>query len=71
MVTMKVGEKATIKDITAPAEMRSRLSALGIVAGKEVELIRKAIFSGPLHIRLGTTDIIIRQKDADHIRIQK
>lgn len=69
MVTMKVGEKATIKEIHAPQEIRSRLSSLGLIIGKQVELIRRASFSGPLHIRLGTTDVIIREKNAEYIKV--
>jgi len=69
MVTMKVGEKAIIKEIHASQDIRARLSSLGLIIGKQVELIRRASFSGPLHIRLCTTDIIIREKDARYIKI--
>lgn len=69
MATMEEGEVAVIKEITAPDELRNRFMALGITPGQKVTLVRKAKFNGPLHIRLSTTDLIIRRKDAKYIKI--
>lgn len=46
-----------------------RLMALGFRIGKEVKVMRKASFSGPLHVRIGSTDIILRESEAKLIQI--
>jgi len=42
---------------------------LGFRSGKQVELIRKASFSGPLQVRIGTTDILLRRSEAAKITV--
>jgi ferrous iron transport protein A len=37
--------------------------------GKPLSIIRRANFNGPLHVRLGTTDVILRSNDAARIQI--
>jgi len=43
---------------------------MGFRNGKQIEVIRKARFSGPLQVRIGTTDILLRRVDADKIMVQ-
>jgi ferrous iron transport protein A len=43
--------------------------ALGLKPGNHIEVIRRGFFTGPLQVRIGTTDIIIRRCDARHIEI--
>lgn len=48
-----------------------RLAAMGIVSDKPVQVLRKAKFNGPLHIRVGaTTEIAIRLHEAEMIVIK-
>ncbi len=65
------GESATIVAIQTDEALRQRLSALGFRAGKRIELIRKASFSGPLQVRIGTTDILLRRNEASKISVHK
>ena len=65
------GESATILAIRTDDALRQRLLALGFRIGKRVELIRKARFSGPLQVRIGTTDILLREHEASKIAVQK
>lgn len=58
------GEKATIARVSSSPELAPRLAALGFREGTLIELIRCAPFAGPLHLRLGTTDVIMRRQDA-------
>jgi ferrous iron transport protein A len=58
------GETATIVSIHAEEALHQRLQALGFRSGKRLELIRKAGFSGPLQVRIGTTDILLRRNEA-------
>ena len=66
---LKIGQHAFISAIEAEEYLFHRLSALGFRVGKPLSLIRRANFNGPLHVRLGTTDVILRNTEAARIRI--
>ena len=66
---LKIGQHAVISAIEAEEYLFHRLSALGFRVGKPISLIRRANFNGPLHVRLGTTDVILRSTEAAFIRI--
>ena len=65
------GESALIVAIHSEDALLQRLQALGFRAGKRIELIRKASFSGPLQVRIGTTDILLRKQEASKIAVEK
>lgn len=64
------GEIATIISIHTDEALHQRLLAMGFRSGKTIELIRKAWFSGPLQVRIGTTDILLRRAEAEKIMVQ-
>lgn len=66
---LATGEHATIAAIEAEESLHHRLSALGFRVGKPLSLIRRANFNGPLHVRLGTTDVILRAAEAARIQL--
>lgn len=66
---LKTGQNAVISAIEAEESLFHRLSALGFRVGKPLRIIRRANFNGPLHVRLGTTDIILRLVDATRIHV--
>ncbi len=65
------GVRATITDIHTDDALRQRLLALGFRTGKPIEIIRKASFCGPLQVRIGTTDILLRRNEAAKIEVKK
>jgi len=67
--TLKPGESAVILNVSADETLHHRLAALGFRIGKEISLIRRGWFRGPLQVRIGTTEVIMRRDDADKIRI--
>ena len=69
LVQMLPGDTATIVSIHAEEALHQRLQALGFRSGKRIELIRKASFSGPLQVRIGTTDILLRRNEAAKITV--
>jgi ferrous iron transport protein A len=69
LATLHPGETATIVAIHAEEALHQRLLALGFRGGKQIELIRKAVFSGPLQVRIGTTDVILRRNEAAKITV--
>jgi ferrous iron transport protein A len=68
---LQPGEKATIQAIHADQGLYQRLAALGFHVGKPIEVIRRASFNGPLHVRLGSTDVVMRTTDAKHIELSR
>ena len=63
------GETATIASIHADEPLHQRLLAMGFRTGKKIELIRRSRFSGPLQVRIGTTDILLRKAEAEKITV--
>ena len=71
LTSLAPGESAIIVAIQTDDALRQRLLALGFRVGKRIELIRKASFSGPLQVRIGTTDILLRRNEAAKIVVDK
>lgn len=69
LTSLNPGEQATIRAIDADEGLYHRLTALGFRIGKRIELVRRARFSGPLHVRIGATEIILRRSEATRIQI--
>ncbi len=70
LAALQPGELATIVSIHAEEALHLRLLALGFRTGTQIEMIRKASFSGPLHVRVGTTDVMLRRKEAAKIEVR-
>jgi len=69
LAALNPGDTATIVSIHAEEALHLRLLALGFRSGKRIELIRKASFSGPLQVRIGTTDVMLRRIEAAKIAV--
>jgi ferrous iron transport protein A len=61
---------ATIRAIHAGQDLRRRLAGLGLRLGIRVRVMRRSPFNGPMQIRVGHTDLIMRPADAAHIEVQ-
>ncbi|TSA20748.1 MAG: ferrous iron transport protein A [Betaproteobacteria bacterium] len=66
---LPVGVFATVCYIDAQHELTARLRALGIKPGSRVSVVRSAPLSGPLQVRSGQTDIILRRAEAAAIHV--
>jgi ferrous iron transport protein A len=67
---LPLGTTALVLSLKAEVALEQRLQALGFRAGKQISIVRKAWFGGPLHIRVGTTEVIMRRRDAAAIQVQ-
>ncbi|MCL2934666.1 MAG: ferrous iron transport protein A [Trichodesmium sp. MAG_R03] len=71
---LKIGQIAIVDqvlNINCEQGIVQRLTAMGVVSDKPVQVLRKAKFNGPLHIRVGaTTEIAIRPHEAEMIVIK-
>ncbi len=68
---LRAGEVAKIASVTADEALKARISGLGLRIGQEVAVIRRACMGGPLQIRVGHTDILMRPEQANLINLAK
>jgi len=66
---LQVNHAATIMSIKAGQELRRRLAGLGLRSGIHIRVIRQSPMNGPIQIRVGNTDLIMRRHDAAHIEV--
>ncbi len=74
LYNLQSGAFATISGIdaiNADQPLTQRLIALGFRVGKQIQVMRKASFNGPLHVRIGSTDIILRESEAKLIQVNE
>ena len=69
LANLRPGESGIIQAIHSEQALYYRLAAMGFRIGKRIEMVRSARFSGPLHVRVGSTDIVLRRNEAQHIEI--
>ena len=69
--TLAPRETATIVAIHTDGPLHQRLLAMGFRTGKLIEVMRHASFSGPVQVRIGTTDILLRRSEAAKITVCK
>jgi ferrous iron transport protein A len=61
------GDTATVLAINVEDELKKRFFALGLKEGAHIQLLRKARLGGPMHLRVGTSELILRLKEASCI----
>jgi len=64
------GQPALVKAVHAAEHLAHRLAALGFRSGKPLQVQRRGSLSGPVQVRLGTTDVILRRTEAAHIEVE-
>lgn len=69
LASLKPGQTGIISAIHADELLHHRLQALGFRVGKNIEVIRQSRFSGPMQVRVGMTDVMMRASEARHIGI--
>ena len=60
---------AKVIAVQAEADLTQRMAALGLREQCVVQVLRHASFGGPVQVRVGTTEIIMRLKDARQIHL--
>ena len=68
---LRPGERAVIVSLDAGRALYLRLTALGLSAGKTVCVMRRARFGGTYHVRVGTTELMLRVPDACRVRVRR
>ena len=68
---LSVGESGYIRSCNLTGSTLSRLSALGIVAGKKVTVLSFSLFKGSVLIGCGAVRVGIRASLAQNIEVEK
>ena len=72
LAQLQVGQRAVVDDLHGAAPpVASRLQALGIREGREITVVRRAAFGGPLQVRVGSADIVMRLREAGFVRLRE
>ncbi|MBV9384992.1 MAG: ferrous iron transport protein A [Chroococcidiopsidaceae cyanobacterium CP_BM_ER_R8_30] len=71
LTSLEPGQTATIVKLRAEVGLHQRLHALGFRPGQQVLMLRRAWLNGPLHVRLGTTEVMLRCQEAKGVYTAK
>jgi len=63
------GHAGVVRGLHATDGFAHRLAAMGFRVGRRVTVVRRAPLGGPIQVRLGTTDVMLRRAEADYIDI--
>ena len=66
----KVGKKVIISEINCNKTVRKKLSVLGVVKNVKIVVERKAIFNGPIEIKVRDFYLAIRKNQAEKIEVE-
>ncbi len=66
---LEPGVPATIRVLHVGQEHGRRMVGLGLRPGVHVRVVRRSPFRGPLQVRVGRTDMILRRSDAARIEV--
>ncbi len=67
LCALSPGESAVIRTLSAPADMKQRLTDLGFIAGTKVTLLRRAFLGDPCAYYIRGNIIALRDEDASAI----
>lgn len=67
---LPVGTSASILDLPSDPDTRLRIQSVGLRIGRQVSLIRRSRLGGPLQVRVGTTDLLIRPQQAQQVIVE-
>ncbi len=64
------GSRVEVVAVRGEGDLTGRLSALGFLPGKTVEIIHIAPLRDPITVRIDDLEISIRRADADHVEVR-
>ncbi len=70
LADLSPNQLARICNLRVDSELGLRLVALGLRLGREVIVIRRGWLGGPLQVRIGTTEFMLRYDAARQIDVE-
>ncbi|MEG0821792.1 MAG: FeoA family protein [Burkholderiaceae bacterium] len=68
--SLKTGCSARVATVGFDGSLRERLAALGVSTGRSIEVIHRLGAGGPLKIRAGRTEMVMRAAEAARIQVE-
>ena len=65
-----LGQVVHVTALSIPTDLAQRLAALGLRLGSQVTVLRRGWLGGPLHLRVGGTEVMLRRDAAQGIEVQ-
>ena len=69
LLDLPAGTMGTITAVHVGLDHGRRMAGMGLRPGVAVRIIRSFPFKGPLQVRAGQTDLILRRSDASRIEV--
>lgn len=66
---LKIGESATVKELTTNGSLKTRLMEMGIIRGTTLKLLKIAPLGDPLEIQVRGSLVSIRKHEASQIQV--
>ena len=67
---LKPGEKGKITKVSGTGSVRRRILDMGVVAGAEIELERKAPLGDPVEVKIKGYHLSLRKEEAANIYVE-
>lgn len=68
---MSLGSRCRVVGVRSDSPVSHRLMELGLVAGAELQLVRRAPLGDPLQIRVGDYDLSLRADEAALVEVRR
>lgn len=68
---LKINQSAKVKKIDLSDAIKNRLTAIGVVKGAKITIIRRAPFGDPIEIKVRDFYLAIRKSDAQNIVVEQ
>jgi len=67
---LKIGDSAIVKKIIAQEPIKGRLSAMGIVKGAKLKVLKHTLAKQTWDIMAGNTKVGLREEEAENILVE-
>jgi ferrous iron transport protein A len=68
---IKEGTKCKIKDINLTKNIKKKLLELGLIPGREIEILQVAPFNGPVRLKINDFCLALRRNEANQILVEE
>jgi ferrous iron transport protein A len=63
-------QPATIDEVSGEQVVALRMQSMGLRVGRQIMVIRRSRLGGPLQVRVGSTDLMLRPREARLVRLR-
>lgn len=71
LADLAAAQPAIVRSLRLEFRIRERLAALGLRLGRRVEVVRRSGRAGPIQVRIGHTDVVLRAGEAASIDVEE